>query len=447
MCLRLTELCLLEPKRSKRPPTEGWGGGAGGAAPPGRAPGSGGKGWSAGGPARLPAHLPRPHRPLPPRGALWDPAAGCAASSAVLVMGLQPSPVLLASLGVGLLTLAGVALGAYLVRRSRRPPVTLLDPNEKYRLRLLDKTTVNHNTKRFRFALPTAHHVLGLPVGKHVYLSARIDGNLVIRPYTPVTSDEDQGYVDLVIKVYLKGVHPKFPEGGKMSQYLDSLKIGDMVEFRGPSGLLTYAGKGITPMLQLIRAILKDPEDPTQCSLLFANQTEKDIILREDLEELQARHPNRFKLWFTLDHPPEGAVPIAGRRRSGLPLPWVLVSVKPADAASLRVHGLSAPLDPSLRFLLTGGGRAGCPTDHWCCCTCRPSEEPVQRVQSTHPCPHCPRGQRSSGRWHSPLPCRLGLQQGLRLCGHDPGAPARPRGGHAAAALWTTPDGAAGLPP
>lgn len=59
-------------------------------------------------------------------------------------------------------------------------------------------------------------------------------------------------------------------------------------------------------MLQLIRAILKDPADPTQCFLLFANQTEKDIILREDLEELQARHPNRFKLWLTLDQPPEG---------------------------------------------------------------------------------------------------------------------------------------------
>lgn len=50
--------------------------------------------------------------------------------------------------------------------------------------------------------------------------------------------------MDLVIKVYLKGVHPKFPEGGKMSQYLNSLKIGDVVEFRGPSGLLTYTGKG-----------------------------------------------------------------------------------------------------------------------------------------------------------------------------------------------------------
>lgn len=29
-----------------------------------------------------------------------------------------------------------------------------------------------------------------------------------------------------------------------MSQYLNSLKIGDVVEFRGPSGLLTYTGKG-----------------------------------------------------------------------------------------------------------------------------------------------------------------------------------------------------------
>ena len=29
---------------------------------------------------------------------------------------------------------------------------------------------------------------------------------------------------------------------------------------------------GITPMLQLIRAIMKDPDDQTVCHLLFANQ-------------------------------------------------------------------------------------------------------------------------------------------------------------------------------
>lgn len=37
--------------------------------------------------------------------------------------------------------------------------------------------------------------------GQHIYLSARIDGNLVVRPYTPVSSDDDKGCVDLVVKV------------------------------------------------------------------------------------------------------------------------------------------------------------------------------------------------------------------------------------------------------
>lgn len=45
-------------------------------------------------------------------------------------------------------------------------------------------------------------------------------------------------------QVYFKNVHPKFPEGGKMSQYLESLKINDTIDFRGPSGLLVYKGKG-----------------------------------------------------------------------------------------------------------------------------------------------------------------------------------------------------------
>lgn len=42
-----------------------------------------------------------------------------------------------------------------------------------------------------------------LHLGQHIYLSTRIDGNLVIRPYTPVSSDDDKGFVDLVVKVRL----------------------------------------------------------------------------------------------------------------------------------------------------------------------------------------------------------------------------------------------------
>ncbi|XP_077178002.1 NADH-cytochrome b5 reductase 2 isoform X3 [Paroedura picta] len=213
-------------------------------------------------------------------------------------------------------------------------PVTLQDPNLKYPLRLIEKEEISHDTKRFRFGLPSSEHILGLPVGQHVYLSAKVAGNLVIRAYTPVSSDEVKGYVDLIIKVYYKNTNPKFPEGGKMTQHLNSMEIGDTIDFRGPNGLLVYngsgkftikqdkksegktkfakclgmiaGGTGITPMLQLIRHITKDPKDNTKCYLLFANQTEEDILLRPELEEVAANHPDQFKFWYTLDRPPQG---------------------------------------------------------------------------------------------------------------------------------------------
>ena len=34
-----------------------------------------------------------------------------------------------------------------------------------------------------------------------MYVSAHINGELVVRPYTPVTSDDEIGYFDLVTKV------------------------------------------------------------------------------------------------------------------------------------------------------------------------------------------------------------------------------------------------------
>jgi cytochrome-b5 reductase len=57
--------------------------------------------------------------------------------------------------------------------------------------------------------LPSKEHVLGLPLGQHIYLSAHINGELVVRPYTPTTSDDDKGYFELVIKVIIReGIIP-----------------------------------------------------------------------------------------------------------------------------------------------------------------------------------------------------------------------------------------------
>jgi ferredoxin-NADP reductase len=53
---------------------------------------------------------------------------------------------------------------------------------------------------------------------------------------------------------------------------------------------------GITPVYAVMKAILKDPEDPTCMSLIFANQTEDDILLREELDELANNNPDRLKV-------------------------------------------------------------------------------------------------------------------------------------------------------
>lgn len=53
-------------------------------------------------------------------------------------------------------------------------PVTLVDEETKYALPLAEKIEVSHDTRKFRFRLPSEKHVLGLPVGQHVYLSAKV---------------------------------------------------------------------------------------------------------------------------------------------------------------------------------------------------------------------------------------------------------------------------------
>ena len=65
-------------------------------------------------------------------------------------------------------------------------------------------------------------------------------------------------------------------------------------------------GTGITPMLQIIRAILKNPNDITRVSLIYANVTPDDILLREDLENLEKKYPEKFSLHLVLEKPLQG---------------------------------------------------------------------------------------------------------------------------------------------
>ena len=129
----------------------------------------------------------------------------------------------------------------------------------------------------------------------------------VIRPYTP--SHTTIGYLELVVKGY--------PDG-KMSKHINGLKKGDTLEFKGPivgtpiiqnefdSIGLIAGGSGITPMLQVAQRVLANPDDQTNVSLIFANVSEDDILLREKIDELKKEHPKQLRVLYVLDEAPEG---------------------------------------------------------------------------------------------------------------------------------------------
>ncbi|KAJ3694197.1 hypothetical protein LUZ60_009677 [Juncus effusus] len=184
-----------------------------------------------------------------------------------------------------------------------------LDPEKWLEFKLSETARVSHNTKLFRFTFDSAKK-LGLDVASCLLTRAQIgeesDGKkkYVIRPYTPISDPDSKGYFDLLIKVY--------PEG-KMSQHFASLKTGDTLEVKGPIEKLRYTpnmkkqigmvagGSGITPMFQVIKAVLKNPDDITQVSLIYANVSPDDILLKNELDKL-ASYPN-FKVFYTVDNP------------------------------------------------------------------------------------------------------------------------------------------------
>lgn len=179
---------------------------------------------------------------------------------------------------------------------------------------LLEKRSVSHNTRIFRFGYRRGQSVdapFGLPLGRHISLRASVDGNEVRRPYTPISTLETTGYFELLIKVY-PSPH------GLMSRHLDSLRPGrDSVDVRGPLGKFTYktneyarllmvcGGTGIAPMWQVILYLLNKPEEQTQISLVFANVTYDDILLKDELDELAKTHPHRFSVYYVLNTAPD----------------------------------------------------------------------------------------------------------------------------------------------
>lgn len=199
---------------------------------------------------------------------------------------------------------------------------------------LTAKKKVSADTKIFTFDLEHASQIVGLPIGQHLMIRLRdpVTREAIIRAYTPISEASEQGKLHVLIKVYYDTPERK---GGKMTQALDSIPVGHFVDFKGPTGKFEYlgrgmcsisgvqrkvkrfimicAGSGITPIFQVLRAVLKDREDPTYCVVLNGNRTQEDILCREELDAMAIGNEQKCRLVYTLSTPAPGWAGPKGR--------------------------------------------------------------------------------------------------------------------------------------
>ncbi|GAB1210702.1 hypothetical protein APSETT445_009498 [Aspergillus pseudonomiae] len=146
-------------------------------------------------------------------------------------------------------------------------------------LRVQSVKAVSHNTKRLVFEFPDKNARSGLSL------------------------TYQQGSLELMVKQYPNGkasthIHSLVP--GDTLTFLTALKGFSWVPNQCPQIYAIAGGAGITPIYQLIRGILDNPNDKTKIKLVFGVNSEQDLLLREELEEYKKRFPGRFEYVYTV---------------------------------------------------------------------------------------------------------------------------------------------------
>ena len=165
-------------------------------------------------------------------------------------------------------------------------------PHKQY-LKIDKIVEENNDTKSF-YLVPDGEttKLAYFKSGSYVSLFVNVDNNIVSRAYAISSSPSEA----------LKGIYRitiKRKEGGYLSNYLlDNAKVGDKLFSSEPGGFLTHSsirdandviavagGVGITPFISMANAI-KDGIEHFNLTILYGVNSLKDIILKDELDEL-----------------------------------------------------------------------------------------------------------------------------------------------------------------
>lgn len=170
-----------------------------------------------------------------------------------------------------------------------------------------------HDVKTFVFT--AAPNILfRYKPGQFATLHLNIDGKPVIRSYTISSTPSRPHFISVTVK-QVPAVAPYPP--GLVSNWLHKeFKVGQKIQISGPYGefschshpspklCLISGGSGVTPMLSMTRWLC-DTASNVDIVFFHVAKTAADIVARDELEMLAARHSNlRLVFSVTQDRPP-----------------------------------------------------------------------------------------------------------------------------------------------
>jgi ring-1,2-phenylacetyl-CoA epoxidase subunit PaaE len=166
--------------------------------------------------------------------------------------------------------------------------------------------------------------------GQYITLRAEVGDRELRRSYSLCSAPHEDEW-----RVAIKRV-----DGGQFSQWAHALlREGDVIDVLPPDGhfvylpdpsrarhvLLLAAGSGITPTMAILKTLLEQ-EDRSQVTLVYGNRRVRDIIFKEQIEDLRDRFMSRFQLIHTLSGEVQEA-PVANGRLDGLKVQTLLASL------------------------------------------------------------------------------------------------------------------------
>jgi ferredoxin-NADP reductase len=154
-----------------------------------------------------------------------------------------------------------------------------------------------YNVTSFRFRRPAT---LSYKPGQYLFLTIKSRERNLSKTFSISSSPTEKKHIEFTKKL----------TDSEFSVALRMLKVGDWVRIDAPYGKFTFEGEnekiallaggiGITPFKSICR-YCTDMRLTSKIALLYGNRSERDIVFREELEEMEKQNKN-LKVIFILN--------------------------------------------------------------------------------------------------------------------------------------------------